>query len=132
MPLDVSEKKIDEFLRSNQGWVIEGCYTDLLELVIPKSTEIVFMNLPVEICISNAKIRPWEPHKYESKEAQDANLEMLIDWISQYTERHDTFSHASHTELYEKYARRKRMFVTNDKQVMQFAPAAPDQLTAGR
>jgi len=115
MPLDVSEKKIDEFLRSNQGWVIEGCYTDLPELVIPKSTEIVFMNLPVEICISNAKNRPWEPHKYESKEAQDANLKMLIDWISQYAERCDTFSYASHRELYEKYTRKKRMHVTNEK-----------------
>ena len=115
MPLDVSERKIDEFLHSNQGWVIEGCYTDLLEMVIPKSTEIIFLNLPVEISISNAKTRPWEPHKYESKEAQDSNLEMLIDWICQYTERNDAFSHASHRELYEKYTRKKRMYVTNEK-----------------
>ncbi|VAW94242.1 hypothetical protein MNBD_GAMMA20-1332 [hydrothermal vent metagenome] len=98
-----------------QGWVIEECYTDLLEMVVTKSTELIFMNLPVEICIANAKDRPWEPHKYESKKAQDINLEMLISWISQYAERNDTFSQASHKELYEKYTGKKRMHVNNER-----------------
>ena len=113
--LEASAKKIDEFLDSNQDWVIEGCYTDLLEMVVSKSTEVIFMNLPVEICKANARSRPWEPHKYESKEAQDANLEMLINWIAQYTVRNDSFSLASHEELYTKYAGKKKMYVSNKR-----------------
>ena len=115
MPLGASAKEIDEFVNSNQGWVIEGCYTDLLELAISKSTEIVYMNLPVKACIANAKSRPWEPHKYESKEAQDSNLEMLIDWIAQYSERDDTFSEAAHNKLYENYSGKKSMFTCNER-----------------
>lgn len=81
-PLIDSQKDIAIFIASNEGWVIEGCYSDLLELAIQQSNEMIFMNLPVEACIRNAMNRPWEPHKYESKEAQDANLDMLIDWIA--------------------------------------------------
>jgi adenylate kinase family enzyme len=76
-----SAKEINEFITNNDGWVIEGCYSDLLEIASPYSTEIIYLNLPIEQCIKNAKSRPWEPHKYASKEAQDANLNMLIDWI---------------------------------------------------
>ena len=111
--LSVSAKIIDEFVASHQGWVIEGCYTDLLELAIARSTELVFMNLPTELCVANASARPWEPHKYESKSAQDANLPMLLEWITQYSQRNDTFSFASHSRLYESYTRKKSIYIDN-------------------
>jgi len=113
--VDESGKEIDIFIKSHEGWAIEGCYTDLLELVEEYSSEIIFMNLPVEACISNAKNRPWEPHKYENKEAQDKNLEMLIGWIGQYTERNDTFSEVSHLKFYDNYCGQKRMVTRNEK-----------------
>jgi hypothetical protein len=94
---------------------LEGCYTDLLEIAVPQSNELIYMNLPIGVCIANAKSRPWEPHKYESKEAQDANLEMLIEWISQYSERVGTFSESAHKALYSSYAGKKTMFTSNKR-----------------
>lgn len=114
-PLAKAKIEIDRFIGSNEGWVIEGCYTDLLEMAILQSSEIIFMNLPIASCIANAKNRPWEPHKYESKEAQDANLEMLISWISQYSERADVFSKSSHIALYEKYFGAKVELTSNEQ-----------------
>lgn len=114
MPLADSETDINDFTRTNHSWVIEGCYTDLLELVLTQATEIIFMNLPVEACIANARSRPWEPHKYASKALQDENLNMLIDWIGMYTQRNDTFSFASHEALYKNYKGSKRMMTSND------------------
>ena len=32
-PLEVSERKIQDFTKAYNGWVVEGCYTDLLELL---------------------------------------------------------------------------------------------------
>ena len=78
-PLNESDKEIQNFIKSHDSWVIEGCYVDLLEKALPFSSEIIFINLPISTCILNAKNRHWEPHKYESKEAQDANLDMLVD-----------------------------------------------------
>lgn len=112
-PLDDSRKAIEQFIQLHTSWVIEGCYTDLLAMVEAASSEVIFMNLPVAQCIANAKSRPWEPHKYDSKEAQDANLAMLIEWISQYESREDTFSKHAHTEFYQNYLGDKEMFISN-------------------
>jgi len=108
--------QLQDFIKGNaasSGWVIEGCYTDLLALVSADADHIVFMNLPVEACIANAKTRPWESHKYPSKAAQDANLEMLIGWIAQYDERDDEFSYAAHLEFYTRFHGRKTLLTEN-------------------
>ena len=114
-PVDESRQEIESFIEANIGWVIEGCYSDLLEIALPKASEIIFLNLPVETCIANAKKRPWEPHKYESKQAQDANLGMLIDWIAHYSERDDTFSQSSHEALFNSYDGKKTMYTSNER-----------------
>lgn len=112
--IELSWDKIANFISINKSWVIEGCYTDLLELIKDESTEIVFMNLPIDLCVSNAKARPWEPHKYPSKQAQDENLYMLINWISQYSERKDVFSYDAHIKFYNEYKGKKQMFTRNE------------------
>ncbi|MCJ8321347.1 MAG: AAA family ATPase [Colwellia sp.] len=113
MPISESEIQINNFIDINANWVVEGCYSDLLKLVMDKADEVIFLNLPVEDCIKNAKNRPWEPHKYESEEAQNANLEMLITWISQYPEREDHFSQKAHVKLFNAFGGKKEMPITN-------------------
>lgn len=115
MPIEQSKLGIEKFTHRNQQWVIEGCYSDLLEPLLGDVSEIIFMNLDVEQCTANAKNRPWEPHKYESKEAQDANLDMLINWINDYKVRSDTFSYQSHQALYSSFNGKKTMYTGNRK-----------------
>jgi len=111
--LTVSREKIESFTSRNHNWIIEGCYTDLLEVVRPEATEIIYLNLPVELCIENARRRQWEPHKYISKEAQDENLSMLIEWITQYMKRDDEFSYKSHMKFYTSFVGKKSMVKHN-------------------
>jgi adenylate kinase family enzyme len=111
--VDISVSEIGSFIKQNNQWVIEGCYSDLLTHTLKYCSEIIFLNLPVELCISNAKKRPWEPHKYKTKAEQDANLTMLIDWISQYENRRDTFSKASHEKLYNEFLGKKAQRIDN-------------------
>ncbi len=112
-PLAESTQAIELFMEQNSRWVIEGCYTDLLTIAEAESTEIIFMNLSVDDCMANAKKRPWEPHKYKTKAEQDANLLMLLDWISQYENRGDTFSKAAHLEFYQGFKGTKQEFIRN-------------------
>lgn len=114
MPISESCVLISEFLSANEEWLVEGCYSDLLELVSKKADEVIFLNLPISTCITNAKNRPWEPHKYQSKEAQDANINMLIDWISNYTSRNDSFSKVAHEKLYNEFQGKKIMYESNE------------------
>lgn len=101
--VDVSVSEIDRFIEQNNQWVIEGCYSDLLIHTLEKCSEVIFLNLPIERCISNAKNRPWEAHKYKTKADQDNNLPMLLDWITQYESRTDSFSKAAHLKLYDEF-----------------------------
>lgn len=112
-PLLESKLAIELFIQQHESWVIEGCYSDLLTIAQSASTEIIFMNLCIDDCIVNAKNRPWEPHKYDSKAAQDANLAMLVEWISQYELRDDTFSKSAHLGFYQNYAGIKKMLTNN-------------------
>lgn len=111
--LEVSVKQIEEFIAKHSHWVIEGCYADLLEAAASSAEQMIFMNLPVASCIENAKARPWEPHKYVSKEAQDENLQMLLDWIEQYPIRTDEFSQRAHQGLFERFNGKKAEYTQN-------------------
>ena len=104
---------ISKFVNANPHWVIEGCYSDLMQSLLPHITDMVFMDLSIGDCIDNAKSRPWEPHKYPSKQQQDDNLAMLIDWIAQYSQRNDTFSLLSHQQLFATFNGEKQRITSN-------------------
>ncbi|GAA6134357.1 hypothetical protein NBRC116188_11460 [Oceaniserpentilla sp. 4NH20-0058] len=111
-PLKIAQQTVNTFIQQNTDWVIEGCYGDLIEHLFPSCNEIYFLNLPIDLCIENAKQRPWEPHKYESQALQDQNLPMLLEWIKQYTTRQDTFSLQFHKQLFDKFRGTKHKFVS--------------------
>ena len=102
-PLEESAAEISRFLNAHTEWVIEGCYGDLLELVVPFATEVRFLNPGVEVCIANCRARPWEPSKYPSKEAQDRMLDFLLGWVREYETRTDEFSLTRHRELFDRF-----------------------------
>jgi adenylate kinase family enzyme len=106
-PVDDSKSDIAAFITGAEAWVIEGCYGDLLAFAAGQATGAIWLDLPVEACTANARARPFEPHKYVSPEAQDANLPMLIDWIRAYDTRSDTFSRRAHQMLFDSFASSK-------------------------
>ena len=112
-PVVKSEIEINSFISENENWVIEGCYSDLLEIALRQATELIFLNPGEKICINNCKNRPWESHKYSSREEQDSNLAMLISWIKNYSIRNDEFSLQSHRELYNHFSGKKTEYCEN-------------------
>ncbi len=96
------------FVAVHDEWVIEGCYGDLAAELLPHATELVFLDLSREQCIEHARSRPWEPHKYATKEAQDRMLAPLLEWIDGYFTRDDQWSHAAHARLFDAFAGKKR------------------------
>jgi len=72
---------VERFLNSNEEWVVEGCYGELVEVALPCCTEVIFLNPGLEACVANNRRRPWKPHKYESAEAQNAMLTNLLDGL---------------------------------------------------
>ena len=114
-PVDVSQKQLQQFTDNNEKWIIEGCYADLIILVIDQASEIIFLNLGTETCIQNCQSRPWEPHKYKTPEEQDKNLDMLINWIKNYDQRDDEFSLKAHATLFNQYSGKKTEYQSNGR-----------------
>lgn len=111
--LHTSFEAIDTFIKNHQSWVIEGCYSALLDYAADNANEIVFLNPGIEACQANCRARPWESHKYESKEAQDKNLKMLLNWVAEYQTREDEFSLQQHRLLFDSFDGTKFELTTN-------------------
>ena len=114
VPLEEAAQKLRTFTESFGEWVVEGCYADLLELLSVDATTAIFLDLPVAECQANARKRPWEPHKYASKEAQDAKLDMLLAWIAEYPDRDGVLGRKSHEALFDSFAGAKERRVTHE------------------
>jgi adenylate kinase family enzyme len=110
-----SAREIAAFMAAHDAWVIEGCYADLLAAPLARCTQLLFLNPGTDACVANARLRPWEPHKYASREAQDANLEMLVGWIRDYERRGDELSWSAHRALFDGFAGAKRELVTREE-----------------
>lgn len=99
---------VNEFCRGNSEWIVEGCYARLVKVALAYQPHLLFLDPGLEQCADNCRSRPWEPHKYESKEEQDSKLEYLLAWIGDYYSRDDDMSLAAHTTLFAEYAGPKR------------------------
>jgi len=106
-PTDAIFASLSSFLSRHQSWVIEGCYGELVAAASGQCTELIFLNPGPEACLANNRRRPWEPHKYASKAAQDAMLDNLQAWVLGYYERQDQWSYHVHRQIFDSFAGRK-------------------------
>ena len=110
-----SRQQIQRFTRFNQHWVIEGCYADQLTLLGTAADESVFLKIPEQECLANARSRPFEAHKYSSEASQNRNLAMLLQWIRDYPNRTDTCSLDAHQLLYESFPGGKHLLTSREE-----------------
>ena len=101
--IEDSENDIVEFINKHKCWVIEGCYSSLVTIAANYADNLIFLNPGIETCVNNCLNRPFEPHKYKSKEEQDKNLEMLVNWVKQYEVRDDEYSLIAHKTIFNSF-----------------------------
>jgi adenylate kinase family enzyme len=106
-PHSESLGELMKFITQNSEWIIEGCYSDLIEEAIPFCTELRFLNPGVSTSISHCKKRPWEPEKFASREEQNQHLETLLEWVGQYETRTDEYGLSRHREIFTKFQGKK-------------------------
>lgn len=96
------------FCRNNESWVVEGCYANLIAATLEYSPKLLFLNPGLEACLENCRSRPWEPHKYASKQEQDSYLPSLLSWVAEYYTRTGPLSLSAHVNCFQSYAGPKR------------------------
>ncbi|HEY9142712.1 MAG TPA: GFA family protein [Arenimonas sp.] len=112
---------LQDFMRGEARWVIEGCYGELVEAASHHCTQLVFLNPGCEACLANNLKRPWEPHKYASPEDQDAMLAQLQDWVRAYYTRDDQWSYKAHRRIFDDFAGAKNEYLSGAPMSSQFA-----------
>lgn len=95
---------LSSFLAAHEQWVIEGCYSELIGIAATHCSELIFLNPGLETCLEHNRRRPWEPHKYASKAAQDAQLENLLVRVADYYTRTGPWSYQAHRQLFDAFA----------------------------
>lgn len=112
-PLEDSVRALRAALPAD-GWIVEGCYADLLAALSAEADLLVFLNPGVEACVRHCQARPFEPHKYASPQAQDENLAMLLDWVRGYDTRTGPLSLTGHRALFEGFEGEKQELTEPD------------------
>ena len=111
-PLAASLEDLNRFIEANDRWVIEGCYSDLVEASLPFCTELRFLNPGVEACVEHCLRRPWEPEKFPTPEAQRAMLDTLIAWVREYETRDDEYGLRRHRRLFDRFTGPKKEYTS--------------------
>jgi len=101
---EAASEDVRAFCRDNDQWVVEGCYASLTAVTLAFSPRLLFLNPGEQQCLANCRARPWEKHKYASKQEQDERLSFLLSWVSEYYSRDGELSLAGHRRCFESYA----------------------------
>ena len=106
VPRDAAAARADvvAFCSTHDDWVVEGCYASLIAAALSAAPRLVLLDPGVQACLANCRARDWEPHKFPSREAQDAHLASLLDWVGAYYTRQGDMSLAAHRSLFDGYA----------------------------
>ncbi len=99
---------VRDFCARHDSWIIEGCYGDLVAAVLAPDVELVFLDRSEERCVAQCRARAWEPHKWATKEAQDAHLDCLLDWVRAYYTRDGVMSQRGHRAVFQSHIGPKR------------------------
>ena len=83
--------------------MLEGCYASLVQAALEFSPFLLFLNPGVGQCLANCRARPWEMHKYSSKDEQDERLAFLLRWVQEYYTRDGDMSLAAHRACFDAY-----------------------------
>lgn len=102
-PTEAARADVRAFCKSQESWIIEGCYAGLIETSLEFSPHLLVLDPGVEQCFTNCMSRPWEPHKFASKKEQDDKRSFLLDWVEAYYSRDDDMSLIAHKVLFQAY-----------------------------
>jgi adenylate kinase family enzyme len=103
-PATEAENDVRAFCAARTSWVVEGCYANLVQISLQFAPRLVFLNPGEQQCLENCRARPYEAHKYASKEEQDQRLDFLLSWVSQYYTRSGEMSLSAHTTCFNGYS----------------------------
>ncbi|MBY5783651.1 AAA family ATPase [Rhizobium leguminosarum] len=95
----------DEMVKTaaeRDAWVMEGVYGQLANMVLNRTTILVWIDLPEEECIANIKLRGIQGGETETQ------FDGLLKWVAEYRSRTNNWnSFETHARLFSVFSRPK-------------------------
>jgi adenylate kinase family enzyme len=88
-------------LAATERWVIEGVYGSLAEVVIPRATALVWLDLPWEVCRESLLARG------QRRGGTEADFSELLKWAEAYWDRQTPTSFKGHRCLFDGFSAAK-------------------------
>lgn len=129
--IDDALADVRDFCSSADSWIVEGCYTRLIAEALRSGPLFLVLDPGPEQCASNCRSRPWERHKYSSKEEQDKHLAFLLQWVEEYYTRNDDMSLVAHKALYAGYDGPKQWLSTLNEVIQPVVETEQSNRTTG-
>jgi adenylate kinase family enzyme len=96
-------RDVEMFCSERDSWIVEGCYASFVSVALRFEPHLLLLDPGRAACVKHCRARPWEPHKFESKTAQDEHLSSLLTWVSEYYTRDGDMSLAAHAACFDRY-----------------------------
>lgn len=87
---------------AESSWVMEGVYGWLLPAALPRATEFIFLDLPVEECLENLRRRG-------KQGSNDEAFAALLAWAAEYPSRQNSNSRQAHQRLWDGFGGTKQI-----------------------
>ena len=87
---------------TQSSWVMEGVYGWLLPAALPRATEFIFLDLPVDECLDNVRRRG-------NQGSGDEAFAALLAWAAEYPKRDNANSRLAHQRLWDGFAGARRI-----------------------
>ncbi len=94
---------------AREDWIIEGVYGWLAEVALPRTTDLVWLDLPWTVCREALMAR----EASRSRSAEDR--QELLAWAEAYWDRNTSSSFAGHGRIFENFAGRKFRISSRDE-----------------
>jgi adenylate kinase family enzyme len=102
-------------VRSEQGWIVEGVFGDLVDRFLDLADRLIWLDLPWGLCKASLMGRGSQSSKYSEPAQAEGNFQKLLTWSSEYWTRADLRSHAGHERMFAAYPGPKHRFTTRDE-----------------
>ncbi len=107
MPGGFNEKRSKEEVQKqveqkekNDSWIAEGVFGELVELLLPRTQTLIYLDLDWPTCHASLKTRGSESSRQLDPAKAEENFRNLLLWAGQYWTRTDLRSHTGHLRLF--------------------------------
>ena len=104
------EKEVQSMIRQSKHsgpWIAEGVFGHIAEFYLDDAQTIIWLDLPLNICLERLKTRGSESKEHMGREESEKGLKELIKWASEYYERKSKSSFLGHAKIYNEFSKKK-------------------------